>query len=156
MSSIRKKTKDLLKNQFTDKNLIENLEKGIFNFSITKCKDIDEKALYSNEIFIKIYKEKLKLLLYSLLNNNNLKSDIKKTDEPHKFAFMTEFELNQIKFDDEIENDLKELKIATNMFICPSCGKNKCIYVEKQTRSADEGATLFITCLKCNHKWKEN
>lgn len=34
-------------------------------------------------------------------------------------------------------------------FKCPRCGYDKAHLETKQTRSADEGMTHFITCLKC-------
>lgn len=49
----------------------------------------------------------------------------------------------------------EQLKPAsTSIYTCGKCKKNECTYYEQQTRSADEGTTLFITCLHCGHKWK--
>ncbi|KAI9355728.1 transcription factor S-II, central domain-containing protein [Zopfochytrium polystomum] len=42
----------------------------------------------------------------------------------------------------------------TDAFRCGKCGKRKCTYYQKQTRSADEPMTTFVTCLNCGHKWK--
>ncbi|ESK95578.1 dna-directed rna polymerase i kda polypeptide [Moniliophthora roreri MCA 2997] len=39
---------------------------------------------------------------------------------------------------------------------CPACGHMKAFYKEMQTRSADEGATIFYTCADCKHGWKIN
>ncbi|PAV90855.1 hypothetical protein WR25_04864 [Diploscapter pachys] len=36
--------------------------------------------------------------------------------------------------------------------VCPKCGHNKATYATMQTRSADEGQTVFYTCLKCKRK----
>uniref|UniRef100_A0A0K0E8R9 DNA-directed RNA polymerase subunit n=1 Tax=Strongyloides stercoralis TaxID=6248 RepID=A0A0K0E8R9_STRER len=36
--------------------------------------------------------------------------------------------------------------------ICPKCEFNEASYTTLQTRSADEGATIFYTCLKCKYK----
>lgn len=38
-------------------------------------------------------------------------------------------------------------------FKCPSCGKRQCTTWEKQTRSLDEGATLFAKCV-CGRVWR--
>ncbi|XP_074098313.1 RNA polymerase I subunit RpI12 [Cotesia typhae] len=39
---------------------------------------------------------------------------------------------------------------------CPQCGNDKMSYVTLQLRSADEGQTVFYTCLKCKFKETEN
>ena len=39
---------------------------------------------------------------------------------------------------------------------CPKCGHNKMSYAALQLRSADEGQTVFFTCLKCKFKESEN
>ena len=39
---------------------------------------------------------------------------------------------------------------------CKFCKSSKYVsFYEKQTRSADEAATLFIECAKCNKKWRQ-
>lgn len=37
--------------------------------------------------------------------------------------------------------------------ICHKCKSDQIFYDSKQTRSMDEGAKFFFTCLKCNSKW---
>jgi transcription elongation factor S-II len=44
---------------------------------------------------------------------------------------------------------------GTTMFKCGRCKERWCKYYQKQTRSADEPMTTFITCLKCGSRWKE-
>jgi DNA-directed RNA polymerase subunit M len=43
----------------------------------------------------------------------------------------------------------KYLKSSIKDFVCSGCGYNKAHLETRQTRSADEGMTHFITCLKC-------
>ncbi|EFO18071.2 hypothetical protein LOAG_10428 [Loa loa] len=40
--------------------------------------------------------------------------------------------------------------------ICDKCGHGKMSYACRQTRSADEGQTVFYMCLKCNYNMVEN
>lgn len=35
---------------------------------------------------------------------------------------------------------------------CPKCNHNLASYTTQQTRSADEGQTVFYTCLKCKNR----
>lgn len=43
----------------------------------------------------------------------------------------------------------KYLKSSIKDFVCSGCGYNKAHLETRQTRSADEGMTHFIICLKC-------
>ena len=43
---------------------------------------------------------------------------------------------------------------SSAMYTCPKCKKSDCTFYEKQTRSADEPMTQFITCNVCKYKWK--
>jgi DNA-directed RNA polymerase I subunit RPA12 len=39
---------------------------------------------------------------------------------------------------------------------CPKCDHDRMSYAALQLRSADEGQTVFFTCLKCKYKESEN
>ena len=39
---------------------------------------------------------------------------------------------------------------------CPKCNHDRASFYTMQLRSADEGQTVFYTCLKCSHKWRVN
>jgi len=43
--------------------------------------------------------------------------------------------------------------VMSGVFKCKRCGSENTSYVQKQTRSADEGMTTFITCEDCNNHW---
>ena len=43
----------------------------------------------------------------------------------------------------------EHLRSTIKNFKCPKCGYDKAHLETRQTRSADEGMTHFITCLKC-------
>ncbi len=47
------------------------------------------------------------------------------------------------------------VKNPTTDVICPECGHTKAEYFQQQTRSADEPATTFFRCTKCDHRWRE-
>lgn len=36
---------------------------------------------------------------------------------------------------------------------CRRCGSEEVTWEEKQTRSADEGATIFVACVTCRNRW---
>ncbi len=37
---------------------------------------------------------------------------------------------------------------------CPKCKNTEAYYWLLQTRAADEAATRFFRCVKCNHTWR--
>jgi len=53
------------------------------------------------------------------------------------------------KGDDQADGPVIERK-------CPKCGHDQMSYAAIQLRSADEGQTVFFTCLKCKYKESEN
>jgi len=59
---------------------------------------------------------------------------------------------NKTRVDDG--NTAVVIKAKTKV-ACEKCGNDEAYYEQFQTRSADEPATTFYTCVKCNHKWRE-
>ncbi|WP_457558868.1 transcription factor S [Candidatus Harpocratesius sp.] len=60
---------------------------------------------------------------------------------------------NKTRVLDENSDNL-ELKPKTRVE-CPECGYFEAYYEQYQTRSADEPATTFYSCVKCKHRWRE-
>ena len=46
-------------------------------------------------------------------------------------------------------------KAISDEFKCGKCKKRKVTYYQKQTRSADEPMTTFLTCVNCGNQWRE-
>ncbi|CAM9988249.1 unnamed protein product [Phaeothamnion confervicola] len=46
------------------------------------------------------------------------------------------------------------IKGTEGMFECGRCKSKKTTYFQKQTRSADEPMTTFVTCKNCGKNWK--
>lgn len=44
---------------------------------------------------------------------------------------------------------------STDQFTCGKCFKKETTYYLRQTRGMDEPETVFITCVKCNNKWRQ-
>lgn len=57
---------------------------------------------------------------------------------------------------DKINDDDDEAEGPTVERKCVKCGHEKMSYAALQLRSADEGQTVFFTCLKCKYKESEN
>ena len=48
-----------------------------------------------------------------------------------------------------------DLLPTTEEYACEKCGHGKAYYYMRQTRSADEATTRFLTCVSCGYKWRE-
>jgi len=150
-----------------DPNIIINLEKGIFNYAIKEA--IRQKIVkkWENPLFAQIYIDRLRTIYINL----NLKSSTgaviveqlkNKEIAPQTVAFMTHQEFQpehwKVLIDKKIKRDASKYadntQASTDMFICKKCRSKRCTYYELQTRSADEPATIFVTCLDCGKHWK--
>lgn len=49
----------------------------------------------------------------------------------------------------------KQLPMPTVRAICPKCGCKVAYYWQVQTRSGDEGMTIFFRCQDCAQTWRE-
>jgi transcription elongation factor S-II len=117
---------------------------------------------WENKAFAQIYVDKLRTI-YMNLKNPELLQNIRNGEiTPQSIAFMTHQELNPQRWKILIEQKIKRdaskfttnIQASTDMFTCKKCKSKKCTYYELQTRSADEPATIFVTCLDCGKHWK--
>jgi DNA-directed RNA polymerase subunit M/transcription elongation factor TFIIS len=60
---------------------------------------------------------------------------------------------------DEVENAILGTTVSTKTeesgIKCRICKKNTVVFLEVQTRSADEGASVFYSCTSCLTHWKQ-
>jgi len=152
-----------------DANKSQIIEASIYD---NICKECEKKNIikrWENIFFKKAYVNKVRSI-YS-----NLKSDsYVKNDYLSEKVYNNEIDLNNIAnmsfpelFPDrwKVFMDIKNTKnkklfenkqeAMTDQFKCGRCKSRKCTYYELQTRSADEGMTIFVTCLDCGAKWKQ-
>ena len=159
-TNIRNKLKEILHED--DEVCSTNLEKGVFNYAIKEAgrKKIVKK--WENPHFVCLYKDRLRSI-YMNLKNNNFMNQIQNGDIlPQNVAFMTHQEFNPERWRLLIEKKMKRdaskytdnIQASTNMYTCRKCKSNRCTYYEMQTRSADEPATIFVTCLDCGKHWR--
>lgn len=158
-----------LNNLIKNKKITQNLEKGIYNYTIQEAKKKSIIRKWNNPTFVLIYVDKLKCIMFNLnknsyVGNNTLLKRLKKKEFlPHELAFMSHqdmfIELWKPHIDKKNAKDKSEVEVnlsaATDEFFCGKCKKNICSYYEQQTRSADEPMTTFINCLNCGNRWKQ-
>lgn len=156
--NIQKRFEDLIENE--TKSI--NLEKGIYNYAIKESNNNKIIKKWDNPYFVQLYLDRLKSIFVNLKNEKLL--DKIKTDEitPQTLAFMTHQEMNEDIWKELLEKKMKRdankytnnIQASTDMFTCRKCKSKRCTYYELQTRSADEPATIFVTCLDCGKNWK--
>lgn len=169
---VRDKTIELIssiKNNKLNELEIKDIEIGIFNWTIDFCIKNNIIKNWDNNKFKKIYINKSISVISNLDPKQYLKNKYllkllqNKKIIPHEIPYMKNEDIypdkwNNIKniLEKKVEGLKNNKNISiTDQFRCGKCKKRECSYYELQVRSADESATLFITCLNCNAKWKQ-
>jgi len=147
-----------------------NAELAVYNWAVTqteKCvvlnknKYEQEAPSWENRLFRCRYKQRLLSVLFNLRNNPDLAKKVKPKDLetlkpgqmwPDGPVGVTERKIRE-------KETIMELTKAKNdaayegILTCPKCKSKKTSYYQMQTRSADEPATNFCSCL-CGHRWR--
>lgn len=146
-----------------DDQLGKNIEISIYNYAIQEAQVKQVIKKWNNVKFTQIYAGRLRTLLYNFKKNPELIDHMKDHQiTPKVLAQMTHQEMCPELWKTRIEMKIKRdksrlstnVEASTDMFTCRKCKSKKCTYYELQTRSADEPATIFITCLDCGKNWK--
>jgi transcription elongation factor S-II len=158
----RKNIQLQLYNQLNDTEFSQLLEMGIFKYAIKEADNRKIVKKWNNELFVEIYKSKLRSIYFNLTPDIIESIKNKKINSPYKIAFMTHQELNPDRWiipQQELafkNNQFLEdnMEAATDTFTCGKCRTKKCTYYQRQIRSSDEPMTTFVTCLHCGNRWK--
>lgn len=69
---------------------------------------------------------------------------------------ITNTQYRTVKKINKILGGKDEMKYGNKCTInCPKCNNTEALFMELQTRSADEPMTIFYKCTKCRYDWKE-
>ena len=141
--------------KFFDKKTSKKIEESVFQFSTSYAMDNETPFLFEQ-----IYNTKSEELIIQFDESKMLIKKIKdESFKPEEIAFLKVEQLHPEKYDKILkkknkEEDKKNNKKTTSAYKCPKCGARKAISEEKQTRSGDEPATIFIECKECGHEWR--
>ena len=148
--------------------MASEIVRGIYNWSLEFAKANTVSANWDCARFRKIFMLKLESLYANLnsasyvQNTRLLKRLLEGEFPPYELAFMSPNQLFPerwaaiVKSKMEKDNYIYNAKPVpmTDEFRCKRCHKRECIYMDKQTRSCDEGMTTYVLCLNCSHHWK--
>lgn len=139
-------------------NKAVDVESSIYRFTL----DYVETNEVQSYLVQSIYDTKLNEIICQLKSENGklLINDIKKNKIDSKnIAFMKPEELNPLEYErilkkKQLEEYKKNNAVGSTAFQCAKCKKSNCKIEHKQTRSADEPPTTFVTCLECGNVFK--
>ena len=165
----RNKMVHYLNQEIKNITITRKVEKSIYNYVIGVAKEKNIQRRWSNTTFKNLYHSKV-ISIYSNLKESSYiqnKGFLKKLKDGSILAdnigTLSVYDiypdnwkelLNAKSKRDKIKYELKP-EAMTNLFKCHKCGSRETSYYEVQTRSADEPMTQFITCLKCENRWKQ-
>jgi len=143
-------------------NYAINIEKGIYNASLTDATNKNVIKKWDNLNFVQIYIDKFRSVWINLGHKEVLDNIKNGTLKPHQVAILKHQDLLPSRWEKliqkkkERDNQRYEPKIEANTdsYTCRKCGSKECSYYQLQTRSADEPMTTFVTCIKCGCRWK--
>lgn len=158
----RENIKQMLLKKVSNISIANNIEKGIFNYTIKECNKRHIVKKWDNIYFTQLYTDKLRSIMINLKSPILLNKIVSKEIKAHEIAFMTHQDMRPDRWKDllelknERENNFYAPKIEANTdnFTCRKCNSNQCSYYQLQTRSADEPMTTFVTCISCGNRWK--
>ena len=161
--NFRKNLKEKLKIILEDENITSNVETSIFNYALNES---DRRRLikkWDNPQFVEIYLNRFRSIYINLKNTTFLNQIRNKDITGKKLEVLTHYEMDTERWSELIDKKIKReaskfktnIQASTDMFTCRKCKSKKCTYYELQTRSADEGMTIFITCITCGHRWRQ-
>ena len=145
-----------------DDTLCVNVERGVFNYSLKEASTKKIIKKWENPRFVQIYLDRLRSIYINLKDTSFLNRIKNGEVTPLNIASMTHQEMNPSQWRALIEQKVmrdankytNNIQASTDMFTSKKCKSKRCTYYELQTRSADEPATIFITCLDCGKNWK--
>ena len=144
-------------------SLLANVEIGVYNYAIKEASNLKIIKKWDIPAFSTIYMDRLRTIYNNLKTSPELLTLLNSEElNPKTLAFMTHQEMNpnhwKVLIEQKIKRDatkfVTNIKASTDMFTCKKCKSKRCTYYELQTRSADEPATIFVTCLDCGKNWK--
>tara|TARA_Y100000590_G_C15739353_1_gene1019706 strand:- start:4610 stop:5140 length:531 start_codon:yes stop_codon:yes gene_type:complete len=166
---VRYKMVELFDTIMQNKRTSQKIEQSIYNYIIQESKKKNISRKWSNNDFKDFYSSKIRSIYSNLKTDSYIqnKSFLERINsgkiKAEEIGTLSVYDihpdnwinlLNMKSKRDKIKYKLKP-EAMTNLFKCRKCGSRETSYYEVQTRSADEPMTQFITCLKCESRWKQ-
>ena len=154
----RKRIYEKFKALTQDEKTAINIERSIFNDTLSKRSHWDYlfQWMYTSTA-VRIYTN---LNPRSYLENTKLIERLKNKEFSEiDLVKISDRQLNPDRYSEIHAKYTKPLpepspEVPDGVFKCGRCKSLKTTYYQLQTRSADEPMTTFVTCTKCDKRWK--
>ena len=144
MVSLQKQFEEKLKDKKKYKKIYRIIEEGYEN-------KIVKKQIWKN-LFLFFNKKKNEDALVIL---NDIRQKLTRTYEEYKKYVSSEKSTKEDGVKTVINMLEKDIKTDSDFIVCKNCKSTDIDWMERQTRSADESATIFLHCRNCHSKWKK-
>lgn len=163
----QKKVLELINNELNNIDLSTNIEDTILENTNDFCFKHNFNIGFDDPGYIKIYLDFSRSIIHNLqksyINNDTMKEMLLNNKlQPHQIFNYGKTSSKWKKYKEDLKIINKEKLVinpemaTSDQFYCTRCKRNtKCCYFSVQTRSSDEPMTNFITCMECNHNWRE-
>lgn len=145
-----------------------DVEVGIYNASLQQADAFRILKSWNNSKFVSLYTSKAQSILVNLdpktyIGNTELSKQVNSGQvKPHKVPFLKPQDTFPERWREVVELKVQRDEYATTVkpvamtdqFRCKRCKKRECVYQELQLRSADEPATIIVTCISCGNTWR--
>ena len=151
-----------------DDVVVRDMEIGIFNYALGKADERRVAKNWRNPRFRSLYEAKARSVVCNVdptgyIGNVRLLERLKEGEfKPHDLAFMEPEHVFPERWRHALDAKLQRDEYITNarpaamtdQFRCGRCKKRECSYMELQTRSCDEPASIFVQCHCCGNRWR--
>ena len=151
-----------------DETTAKDMEIGVYNWSLEKADERRVAKSWRNIRFRAIYEAKARSVACNIdpvgyVGNTRLLSRMKDGEfKPHDIAFMNPENVHPDRWRLALDHKLQRDEYITNarpaamtdQFKCGRCKNRECSYMELQTRSCDEPASIFVQCHCCGNRWR--
>lgn len=150
-----------------DEDRARRLERALYNWTVRTARKDGMPQYWENQHFKFRYTTKALSIIFNVCNpkNEGLRKRLETGEmqyatlpETHHYVLFPEhwepiFErVATLQLKKQLTKDLDT--VPDGAFQCSRCKSRKTTYIELQTRSADEPATLYIQCMACGKRWK--
>jgi DNA-directed RNA polymerase subunit M/transcription elongation factor TFIIS len=122
-------------------DFVYKIEDFFYNFSKNFFRDIHCKKVYIDLFYNELPK----------LRNGTFSSIDTEKNMLFNSTIFKDYKDLEIEADNFQENPVE---VQEGVFTC-KCGSTKTVHFQTQSRSADEAATNYIQCIKCNKRWTD-
>jgi DNA-directed RNA polymerase subunit M/transcription elongation factor TFIIS len=145
--------------------LARHLERGVFNHALAAA---HRRALLVHPgcpVFWRLYTERARTVWRNLRGCPELLHSVRVgAVTAQELERMDALQLNKNHWRQELSAKTKrddhrfETRLVANTteFTCAACGSRQCSTFEVQLRSSDEPSTVFVTCVDCGERWRED